>query len=124
MEVIYDKETYNSVVSSKIEIQDAINDIYADFENFTQQEKYLALDIVTNLQVIIEELNKYIAVYNSISRIEQQSNEYIVSMGDTIYSIAQKETGDYNNWKQIMRFNKLTDTNLEIGSSILIPQDL
>lgn len=124
MEVFYDKESYNSIVSSKFEIENAINDIYADFENFTQQEKYLALDIITNLQIIIEELNKYIAVYNSIAQNEQQSNEYIVSMGDTIYSIAQKETGDYNNWKEIMRFNKLSDTNLEVGSSILIPQNI
>lgn len=124
MAVVYDKTSYNTVVSLKLQNENAISDIYANFDNFTQDEKYIALEIVDSLQVINEEFNKYIAVYNSIVQDDKRTDEYIVSMGDTIFSIAQKMTGDYNNWKEIMRFNKLNDINIEIGSVILIPQSL
>lgn len=124
MSVSYDKNTYNSVISSKIENENAINAIYADFDNFTQDEKFAALEIIDSLQIINEELNKYIAIYNSINQNEGQVNEYIVTANDTIFAIAQRETGDYNNWKEIMRFNKISDIDLEVGTSILIPQNL
>jgi hypothetical protein len=124
MSISYNKNTYNSIVAAKIENEDAIRDIYANFGNFTQDDKYAALEVVDSLQIINEEFNKYIAVYNSITQNENRVNEYIVSMGDTILSIAQKETGDYNNWKELMRFNKLSDIDIEIGTVILIPQNL
>lgn len=124
MSVNYDKTTYNLVVSLKLDNENAISDVYANFDNFTQDEKYIALEIVDSLQIINEEFSKYIAVYNSIVQDDKRTDEYIVSMGDTIFSIAQKMTGDYNNWKEIMRFNKLSDVYLEIGSVILIPQNL
>lgn len=124
MSVSYDKNTYNSVIAAKINNENAINDIYASFDNFTQDEKFAALEIVDSLQIINEEFNKYIAVYNSIVQSENQINEYIITSNDTIFSVAQRETGDYNNWKEIMRFNKLSDIFIEVGTIILIPQNL
>jgi nucleoid-associated protein YgaU len=124
MSISYNKNTYNSVISAKIENENAINDIYASFDNFTQDEKFAALEIVDSLQIINEEFNKYIAAYNTIIQNESQVNEYIVTANDSIFGIAQRETGDYNNWKQIMRFNKLTDIDIEVGTTILIPQNI
>lgn len=124
MSVSYDKNTYNSVITAKINNENAINDIYVSFDNFTQDEKFAALEIVDSLQIINEEFNKYIAVYNSIVQSENQINEYIITSNDTIFSVAQRETGDYNNWKEIMRFNKLSDIFIEVGTIILIPQNL
>ena len=122
MAIEYTKTKYNEIVSAKIANEDAISDIYANFDNFSQDDKFIALEIIDNLNIINEEFNKYIAVYNTIEQSDEQDLEYVVSLGDTILSIAQKMTGDYNNWKEIMRFNNLSDIDLEIGSILLIPR--
>lgn len=124
MAIEYTKEIYNKVVAQKLENEQAINDLYSDFNNLNQEEKFAALSIITNLEIINEEFNKYVAVYNAIVQDDKRSDEYIVITGDTIYSIAQKITGDYNNWKNILRFNKLSDIELEIGTVISIPQNI
>jgi len=111
-------------IIQKIANEKAIADLYANFENFTQEEKFAALDMITDFNIINEEFQKYIVVYNQATKDEIHSNEYIVIYGDTIHSIAQKETGDYQNWKKIMEFNNLSDVNLEVGSVILIPRNI
>jgi LysM domain len=120
----YDKNTYNAVVAQKIKNESIINQIYANFENYSQDEKYEMLDICQNLAVINEEFQKYIVIYNRNFEQQEQSDEYIVVYGDTIHSISRKVTGNYDNWKEIMRFNNLSDINLEIGSILLIPRNL
>jgi hypothetical protein len=122
MAIEYTKTKYNEIVSAKIANENAISDLYANFDNFSQYDKFLALEIIDNLNIINEEFNKYIAVYNTIEQSDEQDLEYVVSLGDTILSVAQKMTGDYNNWKEIMRFNNLSDIDLEIGSILLIPR--
>jgi nucleoid-associated protein YgaU len=124
MAILLSKELYNDIVAEKLSNEKTIKDIYASFDNYTQEDKFIALEIVSNLNIINEEYAKYIAIYNSMVSDEKQSDEYIVTYGDTIHSIAQKMTGDYNNWKKLMRFNKLTDINLEVGQVILIPLDI
>jgi hypothetical protein len=122
MAIEYTKTKYNEIVSAKIANENAISDLYANFDSFSQYDKFLALEIIDNLNIINEEFNKYIAVYNTIEQSDEQDLEYVVSLGDTILSVAQKMTGDYNNWKEIMRFNNLSDIDLEIGSILLIPR--
>lgn len=119
-----DKTTYNQVVSQKIKNETIINQIYANFENYSQDEKYEMLDICQNLAIINEEFGKYIVIYNKSVQQTEQSDEYIVVYGDTIHSISRKATGTYDNWKEILRFNNLSDLNLEIGSILLIPRNL
>jgi LysM repeat protein len=122
--IVIDKNIYNEVIRQKLENESIINQIYANFENYTQDEKYEMLDICQNLAVINEEFQKYIIVYNKAVQQNEQSDEYIVVYGDTIHSIARKITGNYENWKEIMRFNNLSDINLEIGTILLIPRNL
>lgn len=124
MSVILSKEIYNQIVNQKIANEQTIADLYANFENFTQEEKFTALEMITDFAIINEEFQKYIIIYNQSVQNEIHSSEYIVVFGDTIHSIAQKETGDYQNWKQIMEFNNLSDIRLEVGTIILIPRDL
>jgi nucleoid-associated protein YgaU len=124
MAIILTKEIYNLVVNQKIENEQVIADIYANFDNYTMEEKYNALDIIDNLNIANEELQKYIVVYNNKVENLKQSEEYIVLYGDTIQSIAQKVTGNYENWKKIMVFNKLSDPDIEPGTTILIPEDI
>lgn len=119
-----DKNTYNFVIEQKAENQVTINEIYANFNNYLSDDQYLMLDIAQNLAVINEEFEKYIVVYNQSIKEQQQSFEYLVITGDTIHSIARNITGDYNNWKEILRFNNLSDLELEVGTTILIPRDL
>lgn len=119
-----DKNVYNEVVSQKIKNETIINQIYANFENYSQDEKYEMLDICQNLAIINEEFQKYIVIYNKSVQQTEQSDEYIVIYGDTIHSISRKTTGTYENWKEILRFNNLSDINLEIGSILLIPRNL
>lgn len=119
-----DKNVYNEVVSQKIKNETIINQIYANFENYSQDEKYEMLDICQNLAIINEEFQKYIVIYNKSVQQTEQSDEYIVVYGDTIHSISRKTTGTYENWKEILRFNNLSDINLEIGSILLIPRNL
>jgi hypothetical protein len=120
----FDKVTYNFVVEQKVENEKLINEIYVNFNNYLPNDQYLMLDIAQNLAIINEELEKYIVVYNATAQEQQQASEYIVISGDTIHSIARNLTGDYNNWKEILRFNKLSDLELEVGSIILIPREL
>jgi hypothetical protein len=122
MAIEYTQTRYNQIVAAKIENENAISDLYANFDNFTQDDKFIALEIIDNLNIINEEFTKYIAVYNTIEQQLEQDLEYVVSMGDTILSIAQKMTGDYNNWKEIMRFNNISDIDLEVGTILLIPR--
>lgn len=124
MAIILNKDIYNQVVAEKLANEQTIKDIYANFNNYIQEDKVIALEIVSNLNIINEEYQKYIVLYNRAITDERQSDEYIVIFGDTIHSIAQKMTGDYNNWKKLMRFNNLSDINLEIGQVILIPLDI
>lgn len=119
-----DKNVYNEVVNQKIKNETIINQIYANFENYSQDEKYEMLDICQNLAIINEEFQKYIVIYNKSVQQTEQSDEYIVVYGDTIHSISRKTTGTYENWKEILRFNNLSDINLEIGSILLIPRNL
>jgi hypothetical protein len=120
----FDKVTYNFVVEQKVENEKLINEIYVNFNNYLPNDQYLMLDIAQNLAIINEELEKYIVVYNATAQEQQQASEYIVISGDTIHSIARNLTGDYNNWKEILRFNKLSDLELEVGSVLLIPREL
>jgi hypothetical protein len=122
MAIEYTQTRYNQIVAAKIANENAISDLYANFDNFTQDDKFIALEIIDNLNIINEEFTKYIAVYNTIEQQLEQDLEYVVSMGDTILSIAQKMTGDYNNWKEIMRFNNISDIDLEVGTILLIPR--
>lgn len=124
MAIILNKDIYNQVVAEKLANEQTIKDIYANFNNYIQEDKVIALEIVSNLNIINEEYQKYITLYNRAITDERQSDEYIVVFGDTIHGIAQKMTGDYNNWKKLMRFNNLSDINLEIGQVILIPLDI
>lgn len=124
MSVNLSKEIYNLIVEQKIANERAIAELYASFDNFTQDEKFDALSMITDFNIINEEFQKYIVIYNSTVQDEVNSNEYIVAFGDTIHSIAQKETGNYQNWKEIMEFNNLTDIELEVGSVLLIPSNL
>jgi nucleoid-associated protein YgaU len=124
MSVILSKEIYNSIVQQKIANERTIAELYASFDNFTQDEQFIAISMITDFNIINEEFQKYIVLYNNTIQEEVNSNEYIVSFGDTIHSIAQKETGDYENWKKIMEFNNLYDLDLEVGSIILIPSNL
>lgn len=119
-----DKALYNEVYEAKIESEQLIEDLYASFNNFTAEEKMAAIEIIYNLKIINEEYQKYIVIYNQAVQPEVQSSEYIIIYGDTIASIAAKETGDFNNWKKIMEFNQLTDPNLIVGDVLLIPRDL
>lgn len=119
-----DKALYNDVYATKIENEQLIEDLYASFDNFTAEEKMAAIEIIYNLKIINEEYTKYIVIYNQAVQPEIQSSEYIICYGDTIVSIAAKETGDFNNWKKIMEFNQLTDTNLVVGDVLMIPRDL
>lgn len=119
-----DKNVYNEVVNQKIKNENIINQIYANFENYSQDEKYEMLDICQNLAIINEEFQKYIVIYNKSVQQTEQSEEYIVVYGDTIHSISRRTTGNYDNWKEILRFNNLSDINLEIGSILLIPRNL
>lgn len=124
MSIILDKEIYNQVIAQKLANEQTITELYANFDNFTQEEKFIALDMITDFNIINEEFQKYIVIYNQSVQSENHSNEYIVISGDTIHSIAQKETGDYQNWKKIMEFNSLSDLELEVGTIILIPRNL
>lgn len=124
MSVILSKEIYNSIVQQKIANEQTIAELYASFDNLTQDEQFTALSMITDFNIINEEFQKYIVLYNNTVQEEVNSNEYIVSFGDTIHSIAQKETGNYENWKKIMEFNNLFDLDLEVGSIILIPSNL
>lgn len=123
MSIILSKEVYNQVVAQKLANEQTIADLYASFDNFTQEEKFVALDMITDFNIINEEFQKYIVIYNQSIQAENHSNEYIVVYGDTIHSIAQRETGDYQNWKKIMEFNNLGDVELEVGTVILIPRN-
>lgn len=119
-----DKSTYNLVIEQKTKNEAIINEIYANFNNYVPDEQYIMLDIAQNMAIINEELQKYIIIYNQSIKEQDQAFEYIVIEGDTIHSIARNMTGDYNNWKEILRFNDLSDLNLEIGTTLLIPRDL
>lgn len=119
-----DKNIYNIVVEQKAKNEAVINEIYANFNNYVPDEQYIMLDIAQNMAIINEELQKYIIIYNQSIKEDEQAIEYIVITGDTIHSIARNMTGDYNNWKEILRFNNLSDLNLEVGTTILIPRDL
>jgi len=124
MTIILNKEIYNLIVNQKIENEQVIAEIYANFDNYTMDEKFNALDIIDNLNIANEEFQKYIVIYNARADNAKQSEEYIVLFGDTIQSIAQKVTGNYENWKKIMVFNKLSDIDIEPGTIILIPEDI
>lgn len=119
-----DKALYNEVIETKIENEQLIEDLYASFDNFTAEEKMAAIEIIYNLKVINEEYEKYIVIYNQFVSPDEVADEYIIIYGDTIASIAAKETGDYNNWKKIMEFNQLKDANLVVGDVLLIPRNL
>lgn len=119
-----DKSTYNLVIEQKTKNEAIINEIYANFNNYVPDEQYIMLDIAQNMAIINEELQKYIVIYNQSIKEQDQAFEYIVIEGDTIHSIARNMTGDYNNWKEILRFNDLSDLSLEIGTTLLIPRDL
>lgn len=119
-----DKNTYNAVVEQMAKNEAVINEIYANFNNYAPDEQYIMLDIVQNMAIINEELQKYVIIYNQSIKPDEQSLEYVVITGDTIHSIARNLTGDYDNWKEILRFNNLSDLNLEIGTTLLIPRDL
>lgn len=120
----FDKNTYNEIVAQKIVNEGIINQIYANFENYTQDDKYEMLDICQNLAIINEEFQKYIITYNRKFQQTEQSDEYIVIYGDTIHSISRRITGNYENWKEIMRFNNLSDIDLEVGTILLIPRNI
>jgi len=124
MAIILSKEIYNLIVNQKIENEQVIADIYANFDNYTMDEKFSALEIIDNLNIANEEFQKYIVIYNAKADNSRQSEEYIVLYGDTIQSIAQKVTGNYENWKKIMVFNNLSDVDIEPGTIILIPEDI
>lgn len=124
MTINFNKDIYNNIVKQKIENEQVIAQIYSEFDNYTQEEKLIALQNIDDFNIINEEFQKYIILYNQSVKNEKQSYEYIVIFGDTIQSIAQNATGDYNNWKEIMRFNNLSDINIEVGSIILIPENL
>lgn len=124
MSINIDKNVYNDVVKYKTENEQLINDLYSSFNNFTNDELQAAIEIIYHLNIINEEYNKYIIIYNNTVASEEQSQEYITIEGDTFQSIAQHMTGDFNNWKQIMQFNDITDPVLDSGVTIQIPLNL
>lgn len=122
--VILDKDIYNEVNAAKLYNENVIADLYSNFNNYTMDEKQSAIEIIYNLKIINDEYEKYIIIYNSQINQSKRTNEYISCEGDTWQSIAQRQTGDYNNWKKIMEFNNITDIYLESGVSIKIPLSL
>ncbi len=124
MSITLDKSIYNQIVNQKIENELVISDLYASFSNLTMEEQQDAIEIIYNLNIINDEFNKYIVIYNNSISNDDQSEEYISVYGDTFQSIASKLTGDFNNWKSIMDFNYIKDPYIEPGTVILIPRNL
>lgn len=124
MAINIDKNVYNDTVKYKLENEQLINDLYSSFDNFTSEELQAAIEIIYHLNIINEEYNKYIIIYNNTVASEEQSQEYITVEGDTFQTIAQHMTGDFNNWKKIMEFNDMVDPVLESGEVIMIPFNL
>jgi hypothetical protein len=119
-----DKNLYNEIYKEKLENEQIILEFYQNFDNYTFEEKFAATEIITNLNIINEEYEKYITIYNNTILEDEQSQEYVTIYGDTFQKIAAKKTGNYNNWKAIMEFNGITDPIIESGTIIQIPENL
>ncbi len=119
-----DKSLYNEIYKEKLNNTQIIAEFYQNFDNYTFEEKFAATEIIGYLNIINEEYDKYITIYNNSILEDEQSQEYITIYGDTFQKIAAKKTGNYNNWKVIMEFNGITDPIVEPGTVILIPENL
>lgn len=119
-----DKSLYNEIYKEKLNNTQIIAEFYQNFDNYTFEEKFAATEIIGYLNIINEEYDKYITIYNNSILEDEQSQEYITIYGDTFQKIAAKKTGNYNNWKVIMEFNGITDPIIEPGTVILIPENL
>jgi hypothetical protein len=119
-----DKTTYNEIYKEKLNNEQIIAEFYQNFDNYTFEEKFAATEIIGYLNIINEEYEKYITIYNNTILEDEQSQEYVSIYGDTFQKIAAKKTGNYNNWKVIMEFNGITNLLIEPGTTILIPENL
>lgn len=119
-----DKSLYNEIYKEKLNNTQIIAEFYQNFDNYTFEEKFAATEIIGYLNIINEEYDKYITIYNNSILEDEQSQEYVTIYGDTFQKIAAKKTGNYNNWKVIMEFNGITDPIIEPGTVILIPENL
>lgn len=118
---ISDKQ-YTLIVQYKNDLQNYINELYASFPNYTFQEKFNASKIITELKIILFEYQKFIIAYQNQIKTLVVNNSYTVKQGDTLPGIAVRVLGDLNRWKDIYRYNNMTDIMLNAGDVILIPQ--
>lgn len=58
---------------------------------------------------------------NGLSTQSQQ--EYTVSAGESLWSIAEDKLGDGFKWQEIYNANKLTSTTLEVGQKLVLPSE-
>ncbi|MCO5170598.1 MAG: LysM peptidoglycan-binding domain-containing protein [Planctomycetes bacterium] len=46
---------------------------------------------------------------------------YTVAKGDTLYSIARRELGNGNRWREIKTLNQLSSDNVVVGATLVLP---
>jgi lysozyme family protein len=67
------------------------------------------------------------AKYNTLAGVPGQSRQYIVKSGDTLWSIAQRQLGNGNRWREIMKtptggtFTDAEAKKLRVGQSVYLP---
>lgn len=87
---------------------------------FLDSTKDDALQLKNNWQRYAESVVKAIAEYLNIPYEITNDNEYIVSVGDTLWSIAKKYNISVNELKEL---NNLTNNLLKVGMILQIPNN-
>ena len=85
---------------------------------FLDSSKDDAIQLKNNWQKYAESVVQAIAEYLNIPYEATNSNEYIVRVGDTLWSIAKKYNISVNELKEI---NKLSNNLLKVGMKLQIP---
>lgn len=117
------QDDYNWAVEVHEYNENYMNDLYARFENYSEDVQLEFVAFINELQEINNDLHRIINAYELQSRQRTISNIYTVKEDDTLVNLATKFYGDYSKWELIYEANQMDDFILEVGDEISIPSE-
>lgn len=123
-EYSFTPDEYSWIIEDKQNVEECIEEIYAEFSNMVMSDRVIAADIIEDLKTIVYEYEKYIIIYHRLEEVESIKHQYTIIEGDTLIRIAQNLTGDPTKWKNIYQYNNLHDIKLIPGDVLNIPEGL
>ena len=122
MELEFSETNYQNALQLIEDYENEINQYYSIWETLTVEEKREYLLLIQDLRTVIEEVRKFVALYENLSEQEDQDFfEYTVKEEDNLPYLANRffenETG---RWKDIYNDNALSDIKIIPGQKLKI----